>query len=762
MNTPWRLLLPLSLLTSAMSTQVLANDANQSAAPFKLCPAHLYQPKYGVFAPDPNHQAGTIKISSDDIEVINNQSAEFVGNVQIKNRHMQLTASSALIDRQIGLLNANGPVVFQNQTSEVTSQGLMADLSQSEIALLGAEYRLVGQLGRGQADKLAIMENTLLLDDASYTTCPEGDEVWRIKADEIILSQEKGWGETYGMVLEVLDTPVIYLPYFTFPLDDTRKSGFVDPVFSSSSRYGLDIATPYYLNLAPNYDALVTPRLMTRVGLQMKGQFRYLTEQHQGMVAAELLTKDDTHPELDERYLIQWQQKSYLSENWRAYVDITNVSDDNYLTDLNSDYANETDTHLARTLAISHFGERFQTDIQVQNFEVLGDHKDSYTAFPQVAFSQHAPYQWGGLDWRMEGELSHFVNSDAVIDRASRLHLEPNVQFNLKDTAWAISSKFSLLHTRYQQEGDLNGTGFAEQVSRTMPSVRLHGKLEFERPTSIFIDDGIQTLEPQLQYLYTPKRDQSQIGLYDTTKLQDDFFGLFRERRFSSVDRIANANQFTLGATTRLYNQSNEEVFNLSVGQIFYLTDDAKPESQNVLADTASYNALFASEAMLHWHKRWYLSAGIQYDMEAKNLIQSHVTLDYKGDNNQLVQLNHRYADDVSGNEIEQVGLFASWPINARWQWVSSYHRDLAEKRSVEVFAGVQYESCCWALRLTGQRRIETDLTRPITGNDDAVFDSSIRLNFILKGLGGKKRYDVSRVLEQGIFGYRRPYFLNN
>jgi LPS-assembly protein len=142
-------------------------------------------------------------------------------------------------------------------------------------------------------------------------------------------------------------------------------------------------------------------------------------------------------------------------------------------------------------------------------------------------------------------------------------------------------------------------------------------------------------------------------------------------------------------------------------------------------------------------------------------MIQSNATLDYKGDNNQLVQLNHRYANDVSGNTIEQVGLFTSIPLTHDWQFVGSYHRDLESGRSIEVFSGLQYESCCWAFQITGRRQIETDLNQAI-GQEQATFDTSIGFNIVLKGLGSKSRYDAQKLLQQGIFGYRRPYFLNN
>ncbi|MGB1292721.1 MAG: LPS assembly protein LptD, partial [Pseudoalteromonas sp.] len=693
---------------------------------------------------------GMVDIRSDDIELLGTQSAEFTGDVDINTLNMSLSAQSALIDKQRGLLNATGPIIYRDAISEVNSAGLNADLNNSEISLLGADYKLTEQQGHGGAEKLTINQSGLNLLNASFTTCPNDTPLWAIQAEEILLSSESGWGETHDMVLRIMDTPVLYLPYFTFPIDDRRKSGLLTPNISSSDRYGVETITPYYWNIAPNFDATITPRYMSKKGVQLINEFRYLTENSNGLLGLEFLQKDDSEPQLKERFLFHWQQQSYFGDKWRANIDITNVSDDNYLTDLGSDYATRTDTQLYRTGSLSYLGERWRTDIKVQNFEVLGNHSDSYAAWPQIGFSQTEPYKLSNVEFTLDGEISHFTNSDAVIDKATRLHLEPKASYGYQEYAWSFLSEFSLLHTNYKQEGDLAGSDYADSVSRTLPKVRLYSQLNFERDTSL-VKNGIQTLEPQMQYLYTPDKDQSDIGLYDTTKLQDDFFGLFRDKRFSSVDRIASANQFTLGATTRLFSESNEELFNFSAGQIFYLNDSAKPSAQGINPNT-NYNALFAAQTMVHWHRRWYLSGGVQYDADGKQIIQSNVTLDYKGDNNQLVQLNHRYANDVSGNTIEQVGLFTSFPISEQWQFVNSYHRDLDTGRSIEIFSGLQYESCCWAFQLTARRQIETDLNQSI-GQEQATFDSSIGFNIVLKGLGSKSRYDAQKLLQQGIFG---------
>lgn len=707
-----------------------------------------------------NLAKNAIDIQADEVSISGVNSALFNGDVVINTEKMQLNASQASIDRTAGTLDAKGPLLYQDPYTQVESKGLTANLNTYQIDLLDANYKLTQQLGRGGAEQLLAREDKIALLNASFTTCPQSAPFWALEASSINLSKTDGWGETYNAVLKILDTPIIYIPYFTFPIDDRRKSGLLAPAISSSGRRGLEIETPFYWNIAPNYDATFTPRYMSNKGLQLLTEFRYLTKQHRGLMAVEFLEKDDSAPELGRRYLTHFEQMSYLSEQWRASIDITNVSDDNYITDLGSQYANATDTQLYRTGTLDYLGETWNAQLKLQNFEVLGNHIESYAALPQLSWRKNKPYTWQNIDLSVEGEFSHFQNKKLLITDATRLHIEPKASYSIDDVAWSFLSEASLLHTYYNQKGNLKNTQYADSVSRTVPKVRLHSQLNLERKTKWLIDDGIQTLEPQLQYLYVPHRDQEKIGLFDTTKLQDNFQGLFREQRFSGVDRIAQANQFTIGATTRLYDSGNLERFNFSLGQIIYLEDSAKPTAQSLDAKT-NYNALFAAETMIHWHRRWYFSAGMQYDADTKDLIQSHTTIDYKGDHNQLVQLNHRYANDVSGYEIDQLGFFTSLPINNQWQFIGSYHRDLTASRSSEIFAGIQYESCCWAIQITGNRQIETDLNKAIT-HDDAKFDSSIRFNFVLKGLGGKTNYDVSKLLQQGTFRYRRPYFLNN
>ena len=478
----------------------------------------------------------------------------------------------------------------------------------------------------------------------------------------------------------------------------------------------------------------------------------------------EYLGNDRDRADLNSRHMVHWRHNSQYSDNFRAFVDFTQLSDDAYLSELGSDYHNTTDTQVNQHVEFAYFSHNIDSAFRLQNFEVLGNHPSSYQALPQLDFSNRKPYSIAGLDLNWFAELSHFTNSKAEqIDRANRIHFEPSVSFDYQQPAWSFASELSILHTSYQQYYQEELAKDDQHISRTLPKFRLHSKINFERPSKLFGKQGTQTFEPQLQYLYVPFEDQSEIGLFDSTRLQDDYYGLFRDNRFSGLDRIADANQVTLGATSRFLDDNNESLMRVSFGQIFYLDSDEHRFTANDQRISQSNSAL-AGEIFVHWSKRWYLNANIQYDTSKDEISKSNLTLDYRADKYKLAQLNHRRTRSVSGNEIEQLGFIASFPIAKNWQFVGGYHRDLVLDRSIDSYAGIQYESCCWALRLVTRRHINTNLEQLNQFGSDhpTTFDSGISLQLVIKGLNGKGGFGISDMLQQGIFGYRRPYFLNN
>lgn len=705
-----------------------------------------------------------VQIFSDHVMLQGSEQAIFSGQVQILHKDTLLQAPNARYTPEQQNLVADGGIEYFSNALYVSSRFFKADLAKNEATLGQAKYQFVAQAGRGEAAALTASEQRLTLEQALFTTCPDHDNSWALHAEHISIAADSGWGEAHHAVFKIKDIPVFYLPYLTFPVDDQRKTGVLIPKVGSSQRLGIELEVPYYINLAENYDLTLSPRYMSKRGTQLKSQFRYLTEQHQGLMQLEYLRNDNDKPSgFGERYLGHLSHRSDFSSNWRGYIDFTDVSDSAYLTELGSDYNNQSDTQLYREASLSYFGEQIHSHLKVQGFEILGNYNKAYQALPQLSLASAKPIALGDmLQASWYSQYAHFRNDQAFYTATDRLHLEPTLRIPFVTPAFEMTAESSLLYTYYQQQSLSDLTKEQSEISRALPKVRLHARLNLEREYDWFGEQALQTFEPQVQYLYIPYRDQSDIGLYDTTRLQDDYYGLFRQNRFSGLDRINEANQLTVGWTTRFYDNTENELFRFSLGQIFFLKE---PEfTDDVLTqDLTSTESMLASEMVWHWYRRWYVSSALQYDIDSKRLIKSNASIDYRGSENTLFQLNHRYSRAVSGVEIQQLGLIGAIPLKQNWQLIASYYRDVANHRMIDANLGLQYESCCWAVRFVARRQVRADFDVAIDNlNQLARLDSGFSLQFVFKGFGDKAGFGVSDMLSNGIFSYRRPYLLTN
>ncbi|WP_076407445.1 LPS assembly protein LptD [Shewanella sp. UCD-KL12] len=716
-----------------------------------------------------------IKILSDRSEAQMGRQAKFNGDVSFTQGGRHIAADEAILDQQSERLDANGNLVFQDQMFTITADSLVAQMRTNSATLSGAQYWLHGQQIHGDAEKLEITpDNNLHLTKTNFTTCPPGDNSWLLEAEKIKIDSKEEWGELWNAKLKIGDIPVFYIPYMTIPVSDKRKSGFLFPTFSTSTTNGVEVATPYYWNIAPEYDLTFTPHYMSARGMFLKTDFRYLAgESQQGQLNVEYLADDNMLDKSPNRYLYHWEHQGAINENWRVLANYTDVSDNNYFNDLDSDVLRATDNQLSRVGEISYFESNWDFSARVQDIKVLGEDEKPYQVMPQLNLNYRAPNLWNGIDFDLMSEVTNFRHQENEFSTATRVHLEPSISYPIHGPAGSFTSEVKLLQTNYWQDdqGYVGNEHLDSQVNRTLPQVRLHGQINFERYT----ENYRQTLEPQFQYLYVGYEDQSNIGIYDTAQLQEDYYGLFRERRFSGLDRIADANQMTLGLTTRLFDDHNVEKLKFSLGQIFYfndsrvgISDPSMPEQTFTQENTS--NSVLAAELNAQLYKDWYMSGSIQYDTKQSENKKSEVTLDFRPGANKLLQFSYRYVPDLlntNTNEsvnISQTGMRGAWPINDSLYLVGNWYYDLNESRSVETYAGFQYESCCWALRLSYHYRIKTnydDDYNPTLDNRE-LFESGVYLNFVIKGLGGSGPLGVSDMLNDGLFNYRKPLYLKN
>lgn len=706
---------------------------------------------------EPQVAANTILVKSRSSLIVKDELAVFEGNVSISSSTSIIKADSANILQSGQEIRAQGDVEYTDKLLKVSSESVELNASLKLLQMQETEYNIAGINGRGSADILSVsQERGVLLEDVSFTTCPKGGEDWKIQASEISIGKDKPYGQAFNTRFYIADIPVFYLPYFAFPITTERQTGFLFPKFESSSFTGLEWEQPFYWNMAPNMDATVSTRLMTKRGLQLKSEFRYLFESQRGELQLEYLPSDNNRNNLDkERYFYRFLHQGVLSKGWTLHADISDLSDDNYIIELGSDYYNQADTHLYRRLGLNYVSEALDFSVFVRDFTTIGQAASNYRALPEAKLNYTTSLS-ELVNFGINSELAYFENDSELLPNAFRFHVEPSISIPYQRAWGELLAQASVLHTIYDQDLKDQALTLEENVNRTLGQLRLFGSLIFEKQQSLFGSDFMLTIEPKAQYLFTSFEEQSNIGLYDSTPILNNFTNLFRGQEFTGLDRINDNNQVTLGATSRLIDENNSEVLVASIGQIFYIKD-----SQLIDSGREGDRSSIAAELDWQVNQNWFLHSDIQLENQTNRVERSSLSTEYRFSENKLIQLNHRYIRELSNERIDQFGISASWPLAKNWHWVGRYYRDIERSRSVETFFGIEYESCCWALRFTAKRHLATRFNNAGI-RDLNEFDSGVAIQFIFKGMGssGKSNRKID-MLSQGLFGYRQPFVLN-
>lgn len=724
-----------------------------------------------VQCPIPSHQrlqtpgkdtkhSDALTILSQKSHIDKNQVATFSGGVTLINKDQTVVADKVEVDRSSSKVKASGDIHFQNKGIDIFASELSANENTAETSLKDTSYQINKNAGHGKAKEIKVSEKgDVSLIDSSFTTCYGDTPDWQLNASEIVLSSDDKQLEAYHARFAIRDIPVMYLPYISVPMGNEKQTGFLYPSISSSNKSGLQIETPYYVNINEHMDATFTPRYMSKRGTQLLTEYRYLVDDQYGELHIEYLNQDnELNNNNDARYLTRLEHMGTFSERFRAYVDYTTISDDNYLIDLGSDQYSSNDAYLYQIGELSYFGDTWQATIKLQDFEVLGDHTDSYKTLPFIEVKSQTPLPLENATFDFYSEVAHFQNPDKNQPEAERYHIETGFSYPISSPAWFLNSEIKILQTHYEQSNLSESSELDKTVDRTLPKLRLHGGMNLDRDIDFIGDGYTQTLEPQLQYLYIPEKDQSNIGVYDTASLQYDYNGLFRDSRFSGLDRIAEANQYSWGITSRILDNNNQEKFRFSVGRITYLHTDDSSTALN------TDKSALAAEIDLRLNRQWQFSADMQYNTDTDTTNTSQINAAYNFKNNQSIQLNHRYTRDVSGIRLEQASVLTNMNINPNWQFVGRMTQDLQQSHSIESYAGFQYSSCCWGMRFIYHRHINSYIDDGNNNDENRdPYESGFKIEFVYNGLNrGSSSNNAAEMFNESIFGYKHPYFLNN
>jgi LPS-assembly protein len=675
---------------------------------------------------------------------------------------LNLWADDAYLDKNAGILKFNGNVTLQRENQTINAGKLTyysakdKIVAQNKVTLWDDEYVVQGEevelyennsgkakdglywllnrRGRGSAETFnKNSDKKFNTQQSTYTTCDKNNEIWRLDSEKTDIDFNTKIVKAENVTLRIKNIPILYTPYLSFSLDSTRKSGLLSPKFGNSESSGFEISLPYYWNIAPNYDATFTPHLLTKRGLMLETELRWLTANSKSKLEWEFLPNDNKFDE--DRSFIKFQHIQKINNNLSADILYNETSDIHYFEDLGTNLQIVSTRHLEKHVNLNYLAGWFTSTLSMQKFQTLDTNPAArpYEHLPMLSFQTLFPERNKKFNFNLTGQLTRFARKNITENTVSnnRFHIEPSINFKFKNSYSFIKPKFTLLHTNYK----LNDQNF----TRTLGRFNTDAGLFFERSINLFNTDLLQTLEPRMFTTYTSYKDQSELPLFDTAKYNFSFGQLFRENSFSGLDRIDDSRHLTLALTSRLLDKSNgKENLRASIGKIFYF-DDRKVNIIDEIDANSSSNFITELSTELSNNLSFYQT--MEFEKQGANIVQNLLHLRYHPANDKIINLSYRFRD----NELEQADISTYWSIKNKWGIIGRLNYSLNDNKPLESLIGLEYNSCCMALRAVARRYQEN-----LAGD----YGTGIFLQVELKGLAGIGGKKMTNFLQEQIYGF--------
>lgn len=616
------------------------------------------------------------------------QVATLAGDVVMRQGSMQIESDEASLHQAENRGELTGNVKLRDNGALIVGDHAEVQLDTGAAQIDNAEYVMHESRVRGSALYAKRAENAIIrLKDGTYTTCEPNSNAWEIKGNNITLNPATGFGTATNATLRVKDIPVLYTPYIYFPIDSRRQSGFLPPSFSSGSKTGFMLVTPYYFNLAPNYDATLYPRFMAKRGTMMEGEFRYLTPTSEGQFGGAYLNDSDNERSQQtdfqkDRWMINWQHKGGLGSRLVEKVDYTDISDPYYFQDLESDQIGiEKHDYINQQGSLTWRGDTYQAGLNVQAYK-LATVADitPYNRLPQLTLNGALPFHPGGLNFSYQTEAVRFErdlqtgnytdedgnvtsridNNVSGLARANgnRFNFVPAISLPMGTSYGFIKPTVKYAYTQYDLDLDslgksqVAGGSYDKSPNRGVPISSIDSGLYFDRNTSLFGTNYRQTLEPRLYYLYVPYEKQTDIPVFDTSEYTFDYDSLFRDNRFSGSDRIGDENKISLGLTSRWIEDNGFERQRISVGQAYYM-QDRKVQLPGIdyatRNDATSNVSPYALQYVYRFNRDWRFNSDFNWDPDSRSTRSGSAMFHYQPEDNpnKVVNLGYRYRNDL-------------------------------------------------------------------------------------------------------------------
>lgn len=760
-------------------------EAQKAQVPDGCCGLYVEPP----LAPTTGNP-GQLIVNGAAVETAGDGIVDVTGGITAQQDSARLSADRGVFDQNSQTFTLNGNIQIRQPGLLLVGENATADRAVGTAELQNASYVLHEEGARGTADIIVYKDEQgiITIDNGVYSRCEPGSNAWLLAGDSFELNQNTGMGTARGVTLRVKDVPVMYLPWVRFPITDQRASGFLAPIIGNTRDGGLDIAAPYYLNLAPNYDATLTPRIQSERGVMLGVETRYLGSNWQQVLdmnylpndrlydAATVGMPDSDSPPKEDRWALNYDFAAVLTRGWGANISYRSISDFEYFQDIGSNgLMSTTQSFLYRTANL-YYNSRNWTfvaatqDVQLIDPSVAREF-EPYRTLPRLTLDGNYSLP-AGFEVGVDSEYTVFDRdlnpvyfsrnqiNNGILVTGSRLAITPEISLPLSNSYAFFTPTMKYKYAAWNLD-DWRPNA-SDSPSRSIFSGNIDTGLIFERDTTIGGQGFRQTLEPRLFYLYNEYEDQSDIPLFDTSELTFSFNQLFRDDRFSGADRVGDANQLTVAVSSRFYDMNGQEKARFSLGQIQHFEDrrvtlagipgliPGQKERQSGSAVTG--------EVMYQIADRWRTGSYVEWNTHENSLDVGNVQLQYQSDADHILNIGYRYRDMPApiffngiDRRIKQTDISAVWPLTDSWNLVARWNYDYSNDRSLETIAGLEYSNCCWNVRVIARQWIDNNAL--YFGREDD--NTGVFVQFELKGLGSLLGGNVSSILNNGISGYQ-------
>jgi LPS-assembly protein len=741
---------------------LLAQHAARAAPPespphprpaLMFCPAEA-SPKTPLAKETKPDVNAPVDIGSDLASLEPNGKYILKGHVEVRQGDRKVMAEEAQYDQATNGLTVQGSVIYQDPIVRLSGRsGSYSPTKGADVS--SAQFELLQRSARGSASSIDLTPAGILdLHGVTFTTCPRDDESWRLHAGALTLDTGRQVGTGHDASIDFEGVPILYLPWFSFPIGDERKSGFLFPSIGNSSLSGIELQVPYYWNIAPNADLTFSPMLYTRRGVDLAGDARFLTSDQNGELTWHYLPDDGLAGRgidalaASDRSFVRLRDTVSLPDDVRIAVDAANVSDVDYFQDFGNGPEATSTAFVERRAIASYRDEYWNLGAEAQQYQTidvgLPEVYRPYARAPRLYAD--GDFGWGSSDLLSYGFDSELVNfTRAVGVTGWRLDVRPRIGFDYEDPGYFVRSSIAWRYTAYSLDNTLPGEN--RSPSRSLPVASFESGLNFEGPAG---DGRTLTVEPRVQYLYVPYRNQDALPLFDTALPDPNIVELFRTNRYVGADRVSDADQLTGGITTRLLSDSGQQYLAATLGQTYEFQTPRVQLPGEMLDDRKESDLV--GEVVVSAFKNWNVDLNLEWNPAASEAERTFVQLQFKPGAESVINVAYRYQRNIvlptayaipgpgyttlgmgyQSESLDQAEVSGAWPIATHWSVLARMVYDLDVHQGLDRLLGFEYSACCWRVRVLARRYLINGFGTT-SGQQDTAFLFQLQLN----GLAG-------------------------